>query len=77
MQARAAGGRALRPDPGRGRGVGIGNERDPSIFGSRARVRVRAFSLLSAQASRRMFTSLGVWVKAQGRADACGMFTEP
>ena len=33
-------------------------------------------ALVSAQASRRMFTSLGAPVKAQGRADACGMFTE-
>ncbi len=45
------------PDPGEGTGVGIGNERDPKRFCPRARV--RASSLLSARASRRMFTSLG------------------
>ncbi len=31
--ATAAGGRALRPDPGEGTGVGILSERDPRIFG--------------------------------------------
>ena len=36
-----------------------------------------SLNLQAAQASRRMSTSLRVSVKAQGRADACGMFTEP